>query len=301
MLIQYSQAKEGKKKWETQCTRREKYKHRVKDAVFLCQKRNIGFCASLAVWSWGGREGNDCREVDWAKGSQLRVWWKSDPFAISVFMPNVTEENLQEIHPVGWYVCSIDSIYIKSEERERKIRGRERDFFFPFNWEGSGDSVLSHSTVNAVWRGWIISLSHLSVCWIWEEQAYSAFNSCVFRTAGVHVVVSLCKVLMKYWSSKCLCSLGSLGNLPHFERENKPLNIWRGLVFLSREREKKWVIKYILVLFSWHFKIFIRIEVLGLVCFQSTLISETESLQVTNNYNFLYHFSVAFIFCLWYC
>lgn len=140
---------------------------------------------------------------------------------------------------VGWYVCSIDNIYEVRREREREKGRGERDFFFFFfNWEGYSDSVLSHSTVNAVWRGWIISLCHLSVCWTWEEQVYSAFNSCVFRTAGVHFVISLYKVLMKYWSSKCLCYLGSLGDLPPFERENILLNIWRGLVFLSRERGK---------------------------------------------------------------
>lgn len=145
-------------------------------------EKNIGFCASLAVCLWKGREGHDCREVDWAKGNQLGVWWKSDPFAISIFLPNVTKENLQEIHLlVGMFAVWIT--FMKSGERERE---RGILFFFNFNWEGYSDSVLSHSTVNAVWRGWIISLSHLSVCWIWEEQAYSAFNSCVFRTAGVH-------------------------------------------------------------------------------------------------------------------
>lgn len=46
----------------------------LKMHFFLCQRRNIGFCASLAVCLWEGREGHDCREVDWAKGSQLVVW-----------------------------------------------------------------------------------------------------------------------------------------------------------------------------------------------------------------------------------
>lgn len=61
------------KRSEKQCTRIEKYKHRIKNAFFLCQRRNTEFCASLAVCLWEGREGRDCREVDWAKGSMVKV------------------------------------------------------------------------------------------------------------------------------------------------------------------------------------------------------------------------------------
>lgn len=96
---------------------------------------------------------------------------------------------------------------------------------------------------------------------------------------------------MKQWSSKWLCSLGSLGGLPHFKREN----IWRELVFVSWEQEKMWVFKYMMFLFSWYVLIFMGKQVLGLVWFQSTLISKAEHLQVTNNDTCLY--SVLIVLC----
>lgn len=70
----------------------------VKDAFFFHVRRErLGFV--LLWWCVYGKGGTWLYSSRLSQeGVNLGVWWKLDPSIIALFMPNVTEEHLQETH-----------------------------------------------------------------------------------------------------------------------------------------------------------------------------------------------------------
>lgn len=77
-------------------------------------------------------------------------------------------------------------------------RERERNAFFFFFLIEKDIVIQCYLTAQLMLSEGVNHLPVPSVSLLNMRGAYSAFNSCVFRTAGVHFVISIYKVLMKY-------------------------------------------------------------------------------------------------------
>lgn len=95
---------------------------------FRSEKKGWGLCLFGSVFM--EREGHDSTAVDWAKRESTWSMVKVRPFHNISIYAKCNRGAFTGNPSLGWYVYTIDRLYMKSEPKERS--GREKGFFFFF-------------------------------------------------------------------------------------------------------------------------------------------------------------------------